>query len=514
MRIPVTVQREIARRICELEFSNRAIGAALNVSHNTVRVVREKLQATGAIWVELAALDDSAFALRLGTARAAVTTGKVVPDWDHFETELKTRDVTVELLWQEYREYAPNGLSYPHLTRLFKRWKATQRMSMRQIYRAGDKLFVDFCGRTMPITDPDTGVVTRAQVFVAVLGASGAFFVWAVPSQQVPHWLECHIKTFEHFGGVPREVVPDNLKSAVIQHRRLQIILNAAYKEFSEHYGFAPMPARPLQPRDKALAEVTVQIVQRGVLARLRHRTFFSVAELNTAIAPLVTAINEKTTRKFPKSRRQRFLEIDVSALQPLPAQRYDVSGWKYQVRVGQDYHVEWAQHHYSVPSQYVHQRVDLRVTATTIEVLFQRQRIASHALSDRIGGCTTLVDHMPIHHQRQHDNDPEALLAWANQVGPNTSAYVQLNLSERRDFANGLKTVQQLRRWAREEQNHHRLESACGYAVRINALPFRRLESILRHNTDLRTDNAPTKTPIVHANLRGADYFKQGENL
>ena len=472
------------------------------------------MQAAGVAWPELAALDDAAFVQRLGTASALPITAKALPDWSYIQTELKKRDVTLELLWQEYREQHPDGLSYSQMLRRFRRWDHQQHVCMRQIHRAGDKLFVDFCGRTMPITDRETGLVTTAQVFVGVLGASGRFFVWAVPSQQIAHWVECHIKTFEHFGGVPNQVVPDNLKSAVLKHDRQHITANPAYNEFAEHYSFAVVPARPYKPRDKALAEVTVQIVQRGVLARLRHRVFFSVAELNEAIAPLVDIINQKTTRKFPQSRYARFLAIDQEALRALPVQRFEISAWKYRVRVGQDYHVEWNQHGYSVPCQYAHQLVDLRATITRLEVLFQRRRIASHKLSAVVGGRTTEPDHMPLNHRRQHDNDPQALLKWAQQMGPHTLSYVSRNLQDRQQFANGLKTVQRLRRLVREEQIHHRIESVCAYAVRINALPFDRLETILRNNSDLRSNPSPAIATSTHANLRGADYFKPGDSV
>lgn len=508
MKIPIDLQRQIARYLCGPKMSNRLIGRLLSVSPNTVRVIRERLAQAGQSWDVLSALDDAAFRQALGTVPSSATKRRATPDWLYIDIELRKRDMTLELLWQEFRERHPGGVSYAQMTRLYRAWQKTQRLCMRQLYRAGEILLVDFCGRTVPITDPDTGEVRRAQVFVAVLGASGLIFTWAVPSQKVPDWLACHSKAFEFLGGVPRQVIPDNLKSAVLKHSRLLVVMNQAYAELAEHYGFVILPARPRKPRDKGLVEVSVQIVQRGILARLRHRVFFSVAELNEAIAPLLHELNRKTTPKFPKSRWERFLEIDAAALQPLPVAVFATAERLYDVRVGSDYLVEANRHYYSVPYQYAHQLVDLRLTETVLEVFFQRERIASHVRSDRPGERTVLPAHMPPHHRHQHESSAEALLAWAQSIGPRTYDFAQRNLAERTQFASGLKTLQRLRRWSRDLPSPERLESACAYALTINALTLGRLQSIVRHDADRRDKSLAPSTPTLHVNLRGADYF------
>jgi len=508
MKIPVHLQRHIARTLCGSDMSNRKIGRTFKVSPNTVRAIRARLVQAGLQWETLGALDDEAFRQALGTVPASVSKRKGTPDWLYIDTELRKRDVTLELLWQEFRESQPEGVSYPQMTRLYREWQKTQRLCMRHIYRAGDIMLVDFCGRTMPITDPDTGEVSRAQVFVAVLGGSGLIFAWVVPSQKVPDWLACHSKGFEFYGGVPRQVTPDNLKSAILKHGRQHIVMNQAYAELAEHYGFVVLPARPRKPRDKGLAEVSVQIVQRGILARLRNRVFFSVSELNEAIVPLLTEINKKTTKKFPRSRWERFQEIDAPALQPLPVAEFATGDRVYDVRVGSDYLVEWEQHYYSVPYQYAHQLVDLRLTGAMLVVFFQRERIANHVRSYRPGEKTILPEHMPPHHRHQHESSVDVLLAWAQSIGPNTYEYAQRNLAERAQFANGLKTIQKLRRWSRELPSMERLESACAYALTINALPLNRLQSIVRHEADRRGKPLATPQTTLHTNLRGADYF------
>lgn len=509
MKLPVDLQRQIVRHLDgHPPMSNRQIGRLLSLSPTTVQVLRHKLTQTGLDWPTLAPLADDAFQRQLGTVPAAESRRKAAPDWLHVDVELRKRDVTLELLWQEFRESHPDGVSYPQMTRLYREWQKRQRLCMRQVYRAGELMLVDFCGRTMPITDPETGEVSWAQVFVAVLGGSAYLFAWAVASQRVPDWLACHHKAFEAFGGVPRQVTPDNLKSAVLKHTRSQIVLNQAYAELAEHYGFVIVPARPRKPRDKGLAEVSVQIVQRGVLAPLRNRVFFSLAELNAAIAEQLDVINRKTTRKFPQSRWTRFQTIDAPALLPLPATPLTMGERAYDVRVGRDYLVEWDRHHYSVPYQYAHQLVDLRLAGAVLEVFFRRERIASHVKSDRPGGQTILPEHMPPHHRHQQDSSADALLAWAESIGPNTYEYARRNLAERAQFANGLKTLQELRRWSRELPSLARLDSACAYALRINALPLSRLKSIVRHDVDLRASTLAPTPPVLHANLRGADYF------
>lgn len=508
MKIPVDLQRQIARYLSGQKMSHRLIGRTLSVSPSTVGEVHRRLILTGQSWEALGPLDDAAFQQALGTVSIPASKRKATPDWSYIDLELRKRDVTLDLLWQEFREGQPAGVSYPQMTRLYRAWQKTQRLCMRQIYLAGDIMLVDFCGRTMPITDADTGEIRRVQVFVAVLGGSSLIFAWAVPSQKVPDWLACHAKAFEFYGGVPRQVIPDNLKSAILKHSRLQIVMNQAYAEQAEHYGFVVVPARPRKPRDKGLAEVSVQIVQRGILARLRNRVFFSVAELNEAISQLLLEINHKTTRKFPKSRWARFQEIDGPALQSLPTAEFAVGERIYDVRVGSDYLVEFDRHYYSVPYHYAHQLIDMRLTDTVLEVFFQRERIASHVRNCRPGERTILPEHMPPHHRHQHESSVDALLSWAQSVGPHTHEYAQRNLAERTQFANGLKTVQNLRRWSRELPSLERLESACAYAIKINALPLGRLQSIVRHEADRREKPLALPQSTLHTNLRGADYF------
>ncbi|MHA6574965.1 IS21 family transposase [Pseudomonas yamanorum] len=508
MRLPIHIQREVLRLACDPRLSNRAISRLATVSHNTVRTLRDQLAQCGESWEELRRLDDKTLVERLHTQRRIPAQRKVYPSWLTVHEQLKHPDITLELLWQEFRAGEPEGVSYAQFTRVYREWVNKQKLSMRQIHQPGDKCFVDFCGRTMPVTNPDTGTVIQTQVFVATLGASGYIFATAVDSQTTPDWLKCNVLALEFFDGVPRFVVPDNLKSAVTKNTKDQVVLNRAYAELSEHYGFQIYPARPRRPKDKSLGEIAVQIVQRFVLARLRTATFFSLDELNEKISYWVEQLNNRVTRTYPKSRTIRFLELDYPALNPLPEQRYSYSQWVYQVRVGSDYHVGFEEHSYSVPYHFANLLVDLRVRDDWLDIVYQRRVISSHKL-DSQRGVSTLSEHLAPNHSHFQDSQPEALLAWAETVGPETLRYVQDNLVRRRDFATGMKAVIGLKRDVRKgEILSPRLESACAYANSLGILSSERLRSIIRNKSDLRPGFQRSAPLVEHANIRGAEYY------
>lgn len=508
MRIPIEKQREIVRLLSHPDMSRRVIGRLAKVSHNTVRALRDQLMLKGETWATLEALDDATFARRLQTGKSTGRSRKAVPEWKDIYEQLRSPDMTLELLWQDFREQEPEGVSYAQLTRLYRGWLKKQKLSMRQAHLPGDKLFVDFCGRTIPIVDQSTGEVRKAQVFVAALGCSGYLYAIAVESQATRDWLHCHVCALEHLNGVPRFVVPDNLKAAVIRSQRDQLQLNRAYAELADHYGFTILPARARKPKDKPLAEVGVQIVQRWVLARLRNHTFFSLDDLNRQIAYWMEQLNQRSTRTYPKNRNTRFLELDLPALTALPERRYDFHQWRYQVRVGADYHVEHEQHFYSVPYQHAHQLVDLRVNTDWLEVIFQRRVIATHRLMNA-PGLSTLPEHRPPNHRYYQEGQPAALLDWAEKIGPATREFVRRNLEERQQFATGLKAMNNLRQLVRKEQlSVVRLEPACAYALKLNTLSISRLKAILRNRADTRQVQSPPTSNVEHANIRGAAYY------
>ena len=517
MKISVCIQREIARSI-ELGLSNRIIARHLGISPTTVSDFRKRLLISNKTYQDLARLDDSSFLSALGTKTKVYNSAKKAVDWSHIQDELRRPNVTLNLLWQEYlycnKDVPTMCLSYSQFGRLFNKWLKTQRISMRQIHVPGERFFVDFCGQSIDIVNSITGETRKAYIFVGVLGASSYIFAHAVSSQSSKDWIECHIQAFKFLEGVPKQVVPDNLKAAVIKHTKNEIQINREYQECAEHYNFLINPARSRKPKDKSLAEIGVQIVQRCILARFRNIKFFSIEELNAEIAKGIALINKKASKSYGnKNRHQRFLEMDKPVLLPLPMQPYEISSWIHNVTISDDYHVEYSGSYYSVPYQYRFHKVDLRITRTMIEVLLNRQGIACHQLLST-PGISRLTEHMPESHRYQLNQEPEALLAWAEQIGPSVLLWVQYNLENRKDFANGLKAVKNLRNWVRESQNHARLETACEFALHYNIFSFSRLKNIVGSGCDIRQPIEQTSWVKQHCNLRGSEYYRIKETI
>lgn len=516
MRLAVLTQRLIVRHIASSDLSNRGIASLLCISPTTVAKIRLKLKQSQENWDQLATLCDEEFLHQLGTAKADRNKVLIHPDYSQVHMEMQARDMTLMLLHHEYLkqfdECPEKAVSYTSFTQNYRRWLKKQSISMRQVHKAGEKMFVDFCGKTMPITNANTGDISYAQIFVAVLGASGYTFAYAVSNQKLEHWLLCHIKAFEYFQGVPQQIIPDNLKAAVIKHRKDYIVLNPRYADFAEYYHCILCPARPRKPKDKSLAEIMVQIVQRWVLAALRNYTFFSIEQLNKEIFKKLEILNSKKTKRYPNSREKLFEDLDKPNLQPLPDGSYFLSQWRYNIRVPNDYHVEFKDSYYSVPYQYIGQLVDIRQSNSIVEILLQNRRITSHRLRTE-RGISTYQEHRPIAHQYQIQNQPEALMHWAKEIGIYVHEWVLKNLRQRRDYSNGLKAIQRLRSWIREEQNLEEVEFACKYALKYEIFGFQALKDIVKNKSYLHLSENSKEKIITHTNIRGANYYKAGGN-
>ena len=355
MRIETDKIRQ-AVRLLNLEYSQRETAKQVSISRDSVKVIYEKLKLFPIHNSELNLFTNLELLDYFEISRVAnYPTRKIYPDFEYVNQELKKRDMTLELLWQEYIAQYAKGLSYSRFCEVFRNFQKKRHSSMRQSFKSGEALLVDFCGRTMEITSPLDGSKSYVQVFVGVLGASAYTFAYAVPSQKVEHWLECFIQAFKHIGGVPDTIITDNLKSAVIKNNKSGLEFQKDFEDFAAHYDFAIMPTRPRHPKDKGLAEVSVQIVQRSVLASLRNQKFFSIDELNQAIQQKMDIINRKTTRRFTISRYEQFLALDGKDLNPLPLYPYELCTWKRSVRVSEFYRVEYQSNQYSVPYTYAH---------------------------------------------------------------------------------------------------------------------------------------------------------------
>jgi transposase len=501
---------EVLRLRFELKRSHRQIAHSIGAASSTVADYLRRFAEAGLSWPLPAALSEAELEAKLFPPASSVpVTERSPPDWAALHAEMRRPGVTLMLLWQEYRASQPQGFAYSWFCEHYRAWVGRLDLVMRQEHRAGEKLFVDYAGQTVPITDRDTGELRPASIFVGVLGASNYTYAEATWSQELPEWIGSHVRCFEFLGGVPEIVVPDNLKSAVTHAHRYEPELNPTYRELARHYGVAVIPARAARPRDKAKAEAGVQLVERWILARLRNRQFFSLAQLNAAIAQLLIELNRRAFKKLPGSRASVFEAIDQPALKTLPSMRYEYADWK-KVRVHIDYHIEFARHYYSVPHALVGKELDARVSATTVELFHRGVRVASHIRSRRAGGFTTRPEHMPASHREYAKWTPERLREWAATIGPATTCVISAILAARRHPQQGFRSALGVLRLGKHYGND-RLEAVCQRAHKLHITTFKSIESMLKNNLDrtpLVDEVASRQLPLLHENIRGPEYY------
>lgn len=413
--------KEILRLHHELGLARREIGRSVSVSPTTVADVIRRAEVTGLSWPLPEDLDEVALDERLYPPTAPSSVRRPEPDPEQMHRELKRKGVTLQLLWLEYKAEYPDGLQYTQFCERYRRFRGRVDVVLRQVHKAGEKLFVDFAGPTVPIVDRTTGELRLAHIFVAVLGCSNYTYTEATWGEDLRSWLSAHVRCFAALGGVARALVPDNLKSGVTHPDYYEPDLNPAYADLARHHACAVVPARPRRPRDKAKVEAGVLVVERTVLAPLRDRTFFSLAELNEALAAGTTRLNETPFQKMTGSRRSLFEALDRPALLSLPLTPYELAQWK-RARINIDYHLELERNFYSVPYQLAREEVDVRYTAGTVEVLFAGARVASHPRRFGRGEYSTKPEHMPEAHRRYLEWSPGRLISWAGTVGPETA--------------------------------------------------------------------------------------------
>ncbi|AEK56690.1 integrase catalytic subunit [Acidithiobacillus caldus SM-1] len=434
----------------------------------------------------------------------------VLPDWAQIHTELRRKGVTLQLLWEEYVAAHPDERTYQYAQFCvhYRSWKGRLKTSMRQQHVAGEKLFIDYAGPTVAVVDSGTGEIRQAQIFVAVLGASSYTYCEATWSQSLPDFLGAHVRAFRYFGGVPTLLVPDNLKAAVTRASRYEPEINRSYRDLASHYGAVVLPTRPYKPKDKAKVEVGVQVVERWILARLRHCQFFSLMELNREIRRLLEDLNQRPFKVLPGSRQSTFESLEQPALQPLPAQDYVYALWK-SAKVSIDSHVAYQGHFYSVPYRLVGTWVDLRVSARTVEIFHQQQRIASHPRQTLQGRYSTIPEHLPKAYQQHREWSPGRLLNWALSIGPATRDVVRWQLARRAHPEQGYRSCLGLLSYSRR-YGQERLDAACARALKIGSPTTQSIQSILKQGMDQVQEPASPSTPLpTHANIRGPRYYQ-----
>ena len=519
-RAPMRKIRE-ALRLHASGMSTREMAASLSVGRTTLRGYLRRAKVAGLAWPQAGALSDRDLECRLFPRSVGDAQGSYAqPDWAYLHRELRRKGMTLSLLWEEYRSVYSDGYGYSRFCELYTRWEGKLSPVMRQRHPAGERLFVDYAGATMDVVCPQTVEVRTAQLFVATLGASNYTYVEATWTQSLPDWISSHVRAFEFIGGVPAQVVCDNLKAGVTKACFYDPAINRTYVDMAAHYDTAIVPTRPRKPKDKAKVEGAVLLVERWILARLRNHRFFSLDELNAAIRPLLDQLNSKVTRHLGASRQDLFKKLDKPACKPLPVEPYVYAEWK-QCRAGLDYHIDVGRHYYSVPYQLLKKKLWVRITARTIEVYFKGKRVAAHARTSGNRQHSTHRNHMPAHHRFKADWTPERIRRQAAKIGPNTEAYVEVIMRERRHPEQGYRSCLGILRLAKTF-GRDRLETACERAIEVNARSYSSLHSILKNGLDrqLRTRTTPSRAckgmhclvidgpAITHPNIRGAGYF------
>lgn len=510
-RVSMRRVREILRYRFERGLGHKAISMRVGAAPSTVRETLRRAAAAGLSWPLGEEVGDAALEAALYQP-AGTKTGhrrSPEPDWAVVHQEMKRKHVTLQIIWDEYIARHRDGYRYSRFCDLYREWAAKLPVTMRQSHTAGDKLFVDYAGDKVPVViDRLTGEVREAHVFVAVLGASSLSFAEASWGETLPDFIAAHVNALAFIGGAPALFVPDNAKVAVIRSCLYDPQVNRSYAGMAAHYDSAVLPTRPRRPRDKAKVEACVLIVERWLLGRLRHRTFYSLAELNAAIAEMLIDLNDRRVlRCIGQTRRQLFEAIDRPALRPLPIEPYIFAEWRLR-RAGLDYHVEIERHYYSVPHRFAREQVEARITARTIELFHKGERIAAHMRGSGNGRHTTITEHMPSSHRRFADWTIERIAREAAAIGACTALLCEKVLSERPHPEQGFRACLGILRLVRGF-GRERVEAACSRALEIGARTYGSVRSILDNGLDQAEFAAPAPDqPILHPNIRGSRYY------
>ena len=506
-RLSMRQIREVLRLCFESRLPQRAVAKSLGLSQGAISGYLSRARAAGVAWPLAEDIDDARLEALLFPPPSGIPADqRPMPDWAWVHRELRRPDVTLALLWEEYRAGAADGISYSWFCDLYRAWAGRLKPTMRQIHIAGERMFVDFAGRTAEVIDARTGEIVLVQIFVAVLGASSFTYAQATWSQKLPDWIAAHVRAFAFFGGAARQTVSDNLKAGITKASFYEPMVNRTYADMARHYRTAIVPARPYKPRDKAKVEVGVQVVGRWILARLRHRRFFSLVDLNTAIRALLDNLNDRPMRGWGTSRRALYEQLDRPALEILPAEPYEYAEWK-RCRVNLDYHVEIAKHYYSVPHQLIRQEVEARITAATVEIFHRGKRVASHRRSVRPHRPTTVAEHMPSSHRRYRDWTHERIRREASSVGDNTAILVDVILRSRphpeQGFRSCIGILSLVKRFSAG-----RVDAACARALVLGTRSYSSVAAILKNHRETAPPPGGEAPILIHENIRGPGYY------
>ena len=513
--------KEVLRLKYLNQLSNRQIQTMTGVSRNSVANYVKCFIELSAELEDVLALNErdleELFHPNTPTPTTKQTALELIhPDWNYVREELTKKGMTRALLYEEFKSVQPDLYSYSQFNRYYNKYIKSINPSMRQVHYSGDKLFIDYSGLTMPIVNQKTGEISKAQIFVCVLGASGYTFVHATPTQSTKDFIASHVLAFRFYEGIPNILVPDNLKAAVISHKKGVVKLNESYADMGRHYGVAIEPARPYKPQDKSKVELGVKAIQRWILMKLRHHTFFSVDELNQQINLLLDGYNHKIIRRLGKSRTELFETLDKPSLHPLRANNYIYKEFK-TLTVGVDYHIELDGSGYSVPFKYLGKKVDVTYSSTSVMIAIGGEMIAHHLKLSQPYHDSTLLEHMPKDHEYQHEKwNPRRILNWANSMGASTTALMESIMNSRSHQVRGYRSCMAILSFSKT-YGSPALEMASSVANELNIHKVTSIESMLKtksyllHNPQQSANNTPLFNN--HENIRGSEYYSQIDN-
>lgn len=510
----MTNHKEILR-LKSLGLSNAEVASACGCGRNTVTRTLQRAKNALLSWDEAKQLPSNVVTERLFPESQNRPVYRM-PDYEQVHKEMQKSGVTLSLLWVEYCEQCRAAGELPYQSTQFNKYYADYvhktKATMHLNHKPGETMQVDWAGDTMGIVDTDTGELIPAYLFVSVLPYSGYAYTEAFLDEKQEAWINAHVNAYRYFGGVTRILVPDNLKTGVIKNTKNETVLNRSYREMAEHYGTAVIPARPRTPKDKAFVEGSVGVVSTWIIAALRNRRFFSLDELNEAVSEKLYEFNHKPFQKKEGSRAAAF-EEEKPFLLPLPAVPFELAMWKV-ATVQYSYHISVDKHNYSVPYEYIKQKVDVRLTSHTVEVFFEGNRIASHPrLYGRPNQYSTLETHMPPDHQKYLQWNGERFLHWAEQIGENTEVVVHHFLTMYAVEQQGYKACMALLKLT-DKYPPERLENACRKALSYTPQPsYKSIQSILKSGQDklLLDEPEPTvKKASQYSFTRGAEYYRR----
>jgi transposase len=481
-------------------LSQREIAAATASSLGTVNTVITKIRDAGV--KDPLALREHELGVIVYPTEKRPAGPRPEPDMEYIRKEMARPGVTLNRLWVEYKEAHPEGYSRSQFCEKYHKYRKEAEVYMRKVYKAGEQMMVDWAGLTMSYADRN-GNAHKAYFFVAILPATSIIYAEPFLDMKLEAWIEGHIHSFEYFGGTPRLLIPDNTKTAVTKIKKHESEINKTYLEMARYYGAAVLPARPHAPRDKGPVENAVKMVEMKIIAALRNRQFHSFSELRKEVLALLAKLNEAPFQRIPGSRKELFETTERAMLKPLPQSRYEFAAFRL-AKVNFDYHVQYDGFYYSVPFGYAHKEVEIRAEMDTIEVFYGLERIAAHIRNfNPSRRYTTCEEHMPKNHQAMAEWTPERFKNWAAKSGPQTEAYITALMESRDQREQSYRTCTAILHLA-DTAPGGAMEKAADKALRMRAYSYKSFELILKGAS------SENPRPIVHTNIRGADYYRE----